>query len=51
MCVQFRSCCSLHCDAKYKGYYGANALECLTIFCDRPVLMMVVKADLRLTYG
>jgi hypothetical protein len=49
VCVQYRATCSLHCDAKYKGYYDDNVRECHTVFCDVPVWIKVIKADLRVT--
>lgn len=46
--AQFRATCSLHCDSSYLGYYSNSVSECLTIFCDVPVMIKVIKADLRM---
>lgn len=37
--------CSLHCDDNSAGYYQRGMRECLTIFCDMPVVVMVVYTD------
>lgn len=49
--LQFRATCSLHCDSKSAGYYSDNILECLTVFCEEPVIIKVIRADLRLGAG
>lgn len=47
--AQYCATCSLHCDSKYRGYYGPRVRVCLTVFCAEPVSIKVIKANMRLT--